>query len=98
MRHQHLINLGKPEKEQPKLVLSESEYNRYNDMGYFDGIQYRWESREGHYYLYMDSESYMKVQSYIDNGKLYLIFNKVIRANSGIENFSKETFSEYISY
>ena len=37
-------------------------------MGYFDGIQYRWESRGGYYYLYMDSESYMKVQSYIDNG------------------------------
>ena len=41
-------------------------------MGYFDGIQYRWESREGYYYLYMDSESYMKVQSYIDNGGFWI--------------------------
>ena len=41
-------------------------------MGYFDGIGYRWQSRGGYYYLYMDSESYMKVQSYIDNGGFWI--------------------------
>ena len=42
------------------MTLSESDFNDYEEMGYFDNIAYKWSMTNNVYTVYMSSESYEK--------------------------------------
>ena len=49
------------------LTLSEEDFNEYETMGYFEGIEYRWTFQSGTYTLYMSQEYYEQVMQSIQS-------------------------------
>ena len=65
------------EGDDMSLTLSEEDFNEYETMGYFEGIEYRWTFQSGTYTLYMSQEYYQQVIKSIQSyGMLnFLIIN-----------------------